>query len=124
MATLLGATNGVWGIPAQQTGIITDSVDWDYQSESKMLKNISGDRTGISFFDETCKISVGGSIPATSPFAGTISAVVILNTVPTDHLIGSISAGLTIITSIKSGQSNEDYRKVSFEAEYSPTLTT
>ena len=124
MATLLGATNGVWGIPAQQTGIITDSVDWDYQSESKMLKNITGDRTGISFFDETCKISVGGSIPATSPFAGTISAVVILNTVPTDHLIGSISAGLTIITSIKSGQSNEDYRKVSFEAEYSPTLTT
>ena len=124
MATLLGATNGVWGIPAQQTGIITDSVDWDYQSESKMVKNITGDRTGISFFDETCKISVSGSIPASSPFAGTISAVVTLITVPTDHLVGSISAGLTIITSIKSGQSNEDYRKVSFEAEYSPTLTT
>jgi len=43
--------------------------------------------------------------------------------VPTDHLIGSISAGLTIIFSVKSGQTNEDYRKVSFEAEYSPTLT-
>lgn len=123
MATLLGATNGVWGIPAQQTGIVTDSVDWDYQSESKIFKNISGDRTGISFFDETCKISIGGSIPASSPFAGTISAVVTLITVPTDHLIGSISAGITIITSIKSGQTNEDYRKVSFEAEYSPTLT-
>jgi len=123
MATLLGATNGVWGIPAQQTGIITDSVDWDYQSENKMVKNISGDRTGITFYDETCKISIGGSIPASSPFAGTISAVVTLITVPTDHLVGSISAGLTIIMSVKSGQSNEDYRKVSFEAEYSPTLT-
>jgi hypothetical protein len=123
MATQLGATNGVFGIPAQQTGIITDSVDWDYQSENKVIKNISGDRTGITFHDETCKISIGGSIPASSPFATTISAVVTLITVPTDHLIGSISAGLTIIMSVKSGQSNEDYRKISFEAEYSPTLT-
>lgn len=123
MATQLGATNGVFGIPAQQTGIITDSVDWDYQSENKMIKNISGDRTGITFYDETCKISISGCIPASSAFAGTISAVVTLITVPTDHLVGSISSGLTIIMSVKSGQSNEDYRKVSFEAEYSPTLT-
>jgi len=123
MATQLGATNGVFGIPAQQTGIITDSVDWDYQNENKMVKNISGDRTGITFYDETCKISIAGSIPASSPFASTIGAVVTLITVPTDHLVGSISSGLTIIMSVKSGQSNEDYRKVSFEAEYSPTLT-
>lgn len=123
MATLLGATNGVWGIPAQQTGIITNSVDWDYQSESKMVKNITGERTGISFFDETCKISVSGDIPSATPFASTISATVTMITVPTDHLVGSITSGITIITSIKSGQSNDDYRKISFEAEYSPTLT-
>jgi len=72
MATQLGATNGVWGIPAQQTGIITDSVDWDYQSENKMVKNITGERTGITFFDETCKVSIAGCIPSASPFASTI----------------------------------------------------
>jgi len=123
MATLLGATNGVWGIPAQQTGFLLEGVTWSYKCQTKHVMNITGDRTGRSDFDEDCVITLNAKIPATSAFAGTISSAITLATVPTDHLIGSISAGLTIIDTIENTQAADDYRASSLSATYCPGIT-
>ena len=123
MATLLGATNGVWGIPAQQTGFLLEGVTWSYKCQTKHVMNITGDRTGRSDFDEDCVIALNGKIPASSPFAGTISTSLTLATAPTDHLIAAMNAGLVIIDTIESTQAADDYRGISLSATYVPTIT-
>jgi len=124
MATLLGATNGVWGIPAQQTGFLLEGVTWSYKCQTKHVMNVTGDRTGRSDFDEDCVIALNGKIPSASAFSGTISSAITLATVPTDHLIGSMTAGLTIIDTIESTQAADDYRSISLSATYIPTLVS
>jgi len=123
MATLLGATNGVWGIPAQQTGFLLESASYSYKCQTKHVMNITGDKTGRSDFDEDCTISFGGKIPATSAFASTISTALTLITTPTDHLIGTMTSGLSIIDTIETTHASDDYRSVSATATYSPTIT-
>jgi hypothetical protein len=122
MATLLGSVNGVWGIPAQQTGFLLEGVTWSYKCQTKNVMNITGDRTGRSDFDEDCTIALNGKIPATSPFSASISTSLSLATVPTDHLIGAMTGGLTIIDTIESTQAADDYRSISLSATYVPTI--
>ena len=124
MATLLGVTNGVFGIAAQQTGFLLDTQTWAYSDEVKMVKNISGDDTGESHYNEKCEISLGGFLPSSSPFAGTLALSLTLITVPTDLLIGSITAGMTIIQTINRSNTSEDYQKVDLTAKYSPTIVS
>ena len=123
MATLLGATNGVWGIPAQQTGFLLEGATYSYKCQTKHVMNITGDKTGRSDFDEDCMIAFKGKIPASSPFTGTISTALTLITTPTDHLIGTMTAGLTIIDTVETTHASDDYRAVSLSATYSPTIT-
>jgi hypothetical protein len=123
MATLLGATNGVWGIPAQQTGFLLEGATYSYKCQTKHVTNITGDRTGRSDFDEECVIAFNGKIPASSAFSGTISTVLTLITTPTDHLIGNMTSGLTIIDTVETTHASDDYRSVSVSATYIPTIT-
>jgi hypothetical protein len=124
MATLLGATNGVFGIANAQTGFLLDSTSWAYSDDVKMVKNISGDDTGEAHYNERVEIQLSGFLPATIAFAGTLASSIALATVPTDHLIGSISAGLTIIQTITRNNSSEDYQRIELTAKYSPTIVS
>lgn len=124
MATLLGATNGVFGIANAQTGFLLDSTSWAYSDDVKMVKNISGDDTGEAHYNERVEIQLSGFLPATSAFSGTLASSITLATVPTDHLIGSISAGMTIIQTITRNNSAEDYQRIELTAKYSPTIVS
>jgi hypothetical protein len=124
MATLLGAVNGLWGIAAQQTGFLLEESSQSYSAQKATVKNITGDDTGVSHFNEVCEVSLSGKIPATSGFSASISTVLTLATVPADHLIGTMTSGITIIESIEATQSAEDYRGLSLTASYSPTVTS
>ena len=124
MATLLGATNGVFGIANAQTGFLLDSTSWAYSDDVKMVKNISGDDTGEAHYNERVEIQLSGFLPATSAFSGTLASSIALATVPTDHLIGSISAGMTIIQTITRNNSSEDYQRIELTAKYSPTIVS
>jgi hypothetical protein len=44
--------------------------------------------------------------------------------VPTDHIIGSMTAGMTIIQTINRSNTSEDYQKVDLTAKYSPTIVS
>ena len=124
MATLLGATNGVFGIANAQTGFLLDSTSWAYSDDVKMVKNISGDDTGEAHYNERVEIQLSGFLPASTAFSGTLASSITLATVPTDHLVGSISAGMTIIQTITRNNSAEDYQRIELTAKYSPTIVS
>jgi len=124
MATLLGTTNGVFGIATQQTGFLLDGSSQTYEQDEKTVKNISGDDTGIAFYNERMTFSLSGFIPATSAFSGTIAAQIALATTPTDHLIGSMSGGLYVTKSITTTQASEEYRRIELSGAYHPLITS
>jgi hypothetical protein len=122
MATSFGTTTGLFGIAAQQTGFLLDSVSNDYAQDSKTVKNISGDDTGEAYYNERIEISLDGYAPSTSAFSGTLASAISLATVPDDHLIGAVTGGTYVITGVTRSSTSEDYRRISVKAKYSPTI--
>ena len=122
MATSFGTTTGVFGIEAQQTGFLLDSRTWDYEQDSKTVKSVSGDDTGESYYNERIMVSFEGWVPATSAFSTTLAATLSLITAPTDHLIGSVSGGTTVVQNISKSATSEDYQRLRVQAKYSPTI--
>jgi hypothetical protein len=122
MATSFGTTTGLFGIAAQQTGFLLDSVSDDYAQDSKTVKNISGDDTGEAYYNERIEISLDGYAPSTSAFSGTLASAISLATVPADHLIGAVTGGTYVITGVTRSSTSEDYRRISVKAKYSPTI--
>jgi hypothetical protein len=122
MATSFGTTNGVFGIAAQQTGFLLDSVSDDYTQDSKTVKNITGDDTGESYYNERIEISLDGFAPSSSAFSGTLASAIVLATAPADHLIGAVTGGTYVVTGVTRSSTSEDYRRIAVKAKYSPTI--
>ena len=122
MPTSFGTTTGLFGIAAQQTGFLLDSVSNDYAQDSKTVKNISGDDTGEAYYNERIEISLDGYAPSTSAFSGTLASAISLATTPDDHLIGAVTGGTYVITGVTRSSTSEDYRRISVKAKYSPTI--
>ena len=122
MATSFGTTTGLFGIAAQQTGFLLDSVSDDYAQDSKTVKNISGDDTGEAYYNERIEISLDGYAPSTSAFSGTLASAISLATAPADHLVGAVTGGTYVITGVTRSSTSEDYRRISVKAKYSPTI--
>jgi len=122
MATSFGTTNGSFGIAAQQTGFLLDSVSNDYSQDSKTVKNITGDDTGESYYNERIEISLDGYAPSTSPFSGTLASAITLATAPDDHLIGAVTGGTFIVQGVTRSSTSEDYKRIAVKAKYSPTI--
>jgi hypothetical protein len=122
MATSFGTTNGVFGIAAQQTGFLLDSVSDDYTQDSKTVKNITGDDTGESYYNERIEISLDGFAPSSSAFSGTLASVIVLATAPAEHLIGAVTGGTYVVTGVTRSSTSEDYRRIAVKAKYSPTI--
>lgn len=122
MATSFGTTNGIFGIAAQQTGFLTDSISCDYSNDKKTVKNVTGDDTGSSYYNERIDITIDGYVPASSAFSGTLASLLSLVTAPDDHLIGSVSGGTTVVEGVTRTSTSEDFRRISVKAIYSPTI--
>lgn len=122
MATPFGTTNGLFGIAAQQTGFLLDGANEEYSQESVTVKNVTGDDTGESYFNEKIEGTLEGWFPATSGFAGTLASSITLATAPADHLIGAVTGGTTIIQGITRSSTSTDYRRITARWKYSPTI--
>lgn len=122
MATSFGTTNGIFGIAAQQTGFLLDSVSCDYANDKKNVKNVTGDDTGSSYYNERIDITLDGYVPSSSAFSGTLASLLTLATAPDDHLIGSTSGGTTVVEGVTRTSTSEDFRRISVKALYSPTI--
>ena len=122
MATSFGTTNGLFGIAAQQNGFLLDSVSDDYTQDSKTVKNITGDDTGESYYNERIEISLDGFAPSSSAFSGTLASAIVLATAPADHLVGAVTGGTYVVTGVTRSSTSEDYRRIAVKAKYSPTI--
>jgi len=120
--TSFGTTTGLFGIAAQQTGFLLDSVSDDYTQDSKTVKNITGDDTGESYYNERIEISLDGFAPSSSAFSGTLASAIVLATAPAEHLAGAVTGGTYVVTGVTRSSTSEDYRRIAVKAKYSPTI--
>jgi hypothetical protein len=120
MATQFG-TAAPFGIAAAETGIILDSISYGYEHEMKQIRNVGGDTTGKSYYDERITVSMSGFLPTSSPFSTTLAAAITLVTAPTDLLIGSVGT-TTICESITLSSTSEDYRRIEVSATNHPLI--
>ena len=120
MATTIG--DGVFGLTADETGIITTSVDLSYSHEETELVNFENEVSGVTLSKEKVEIKISGKVKATESFTNKLGApLVLINDMP-DHLQGSISAGTTYISSIDINKENSEYNGIDVTAVYRPSL--
>jgi hypothetical protein len=124
MATQFGATGskGVFGITAAETGILADTATYAYSQESKVVRNVTGDTIGKTFYDERIEVSLSGFVPDSSAFTGTLAATITLVTAPTDYLKGSVGT-ITIVDSVTRSHTSEDFQKLDITAMNHPLIT-
>lgn len=118
-------TVGVFGITSEQTGLIIESLTYDYSNSMKEIKNRTGNTTGVTYYDEKIAITINGKIPTATPFSGTIAAALVLGNALTNHayLKGGVTGGLTILESVSLDTSQEDYQGLSLKATFYPNIT-
>jgi len=124
MATQFGASGskGVFGITAAETGILADTVTYSSSQESKVVRNVTGDTIGKTFYDERIEVSISGFVPDATAFSGTLAAAITLVTAPTDYLKGSVGT-ITIIDSVTRTHTSEDFQKLDITAMNHPLIT-
>lgn len=121
-ATLIGTT-GKWGVPNDETGIIIESLDFDYQTKEKEQLNKSGEVSGLSLYGETVAVSLRGEVPVSTPFAGkTAGTLTIANDVPA-HSTASLTSARCIIKNVKRSPNREDFEKIEVGGTIYPLIT-
>lgn len=122
-ATATSFGDGVFGITAEETGILIDSISHEYKNEKKSIKNRTGNTVGVTYYDETISISLDGRVPKTSSFSGTLAAVITLTNTPTNYLKGGVTGGLTIVEGVTIDMKSEEYQGIKITAVFYPNLT-
>lgn len=127
MATTLSpSTKGLFGVPADETGFIIQSVTQEYGADEKTIKDRTGNNIGIAKYNESVKITLEGWQKAASdtPFSGKLAASLTLGTPLSAHLQGSVSGGTVITDTINKRYQIEDYATITINATYWPLVTT
>ena len=120
-STTLGS--GDWGLESVETGIILNTISFQYTHQSATLEDITGNTESVTYYDEKVEISIEGEIPATSPFAGKLgNELTLLNAIP-DHVRAGVAGGSVLIEDINVGHDRKGYKKVSLKATLYPGIT-
>ena len=120
-ATELG-TVGVWGIGADQTGLLITDHSFDFSDSEKLVLNKSGEVIGMGLFQEKVECKVSGLVPKTAAFSGKIAAVLALGNAIPAHA-QTITGGATILRTVARASNNEDWEKIDLSAIHYPFLT-
>jgi hypothetical protein len=121
-ATAVNFGDGRWGIGADQTGMIIESITHDYTNSSKTVKDRTGNTSGITYYDEMVKISLDGKVPKTTTFSGTLATALTLGNSLSSYLKGDITGGSTLIEGITLDYNQEDYQGFKVQATYYPNV--
>jgi hypothetical protein len=122
-ATATSFGDGRFGIGADQTGFIIESISQSYASSNKMVKDRTGNTSGITYYDEQVKVSLKGKVPKTSPFSGTIASSLTLANPLSSYLKGGTSGGLAIVETITLDYGIEEYAGISLDVVFYPNIT-
>src|SRR5687768_16835104 len=121
-ATLIGTT-GVWGITDDETGIIVESLDFDYQTKEKEQLNKQGEVSGLSMYGETVAVSLRGQVPTATPFTGkTAGTLTIANDIPA-HSTATLTSARCVIKNVKRGSAREDFESLEVGGTIYPLIS-
>jgi hypothetical protein len=115
---------GKFGITSAESGFIVESIDFDYSAQKVELEDHTGSTVDVAFFNDMVKINLDCTVPATSAFAGSIGdSITLSNTIP-DHIAngGGVSAGFTVIDTIKVSKKNKEFNKTSLGISLHPMV--
>lgn len=117
--------DGRWGIPAEETGFIIESVSHQYKQDSKQVKDRTGNDSGVTYYNEKVTGTLKGRVPKTSPFNTALATSLTLgNTLSANLLKGGTTTGLVIVESITFDYANEDYQSVSVDFTKYPNIVS
>jgi hypothetical protein len=120
MATQFPANLATFGL-TNETGVLCDSISWNYSQDSKAIRSGTGDTVGKAYYDERIEVSFAGFLPVTTPYGTTLAATVALVTAPTDYLKGSVTSA--IVESVNVTHANEEYRRIEVGAMIHPGIS-
>lgn len=123
MATQFPASSPApFGIPAAETGIVADSVGYNYSHQKKQLRDIDGDTIAVAYYDEMCEVSLSGFLPGSSAFSTSLASAISLVTAVPDFFKGSVG-GLTVVETVNRTNSSEEYQRIEVTASHHPLVT-
>ena len=125
MAANLIGTVGLWGIAAAETtlGIIIESIDETLKNEKKYIKDIVGQRTGRSEYDESGDVKLTGKLTSATPFTTKLGANITLANAVATNCFYNNNAGRTVLNEVKRSFKNEDWRGIDIDVEILPFFT-
>lgn len=113
--------DGIFGIPADEDGLLVSSVSHSHKSDKAVLPNRVGNTVGSVYSNFSVDISIDAYVPATGAWAETIgSAVTFANTF--DAFIPDNTGGVTVVESVNVKFSNKDYKQLSLTAVFYPYI--
>jgi len=112
----------VWGIGADQTGLLITDHSFDFSDSEKLVLNKSGEVIGMGLYQEKVEIKISGLVPKTSAFSGKIAAVLALGNAIPAHA-QTTTGGATILRTVARASNNEDWEKIDLSAIHYPFLT-
>ena len=71
-ATQIGTIKGVYGLSQTITGIVLESVDFDFTNEKKTFENQDGETTSVTYFNPTVAAALKGKLINGTNFTGNL----------------------------------------------------
>lgn len=121
MATTYGA--GSFGLPNDESGLILQSITYNYTNDKKEVRGRSGSYVGIAYFNERVEVGLEAVVPASGAFSSTLAATLVMTNSMPDFLQGSISGGSLLIEEISKELGAEEYQTISIKATYYPSIS-
>ena len=118
-ATSVSHGVGTWGLSAAETGMILETINFQYTHEKGEIYDLTGNTSGVTYYDEKIEISLDGEITNFSTALG--ESITILNTIPSLIRAG-VSGGSTFLEDVQVSHARRDYRKISAKATYYPNI--
>lgn len=119
-ATSVSHGVGNWGLSAAETGIILESLQYAYTHEKGEVFDLTGNTSGVTYFDEKVEISLDGEF---SGFSTTMGAELTLtNTIPALIRAG-VSGGTVLVEDIQVTGNRKNYQRISVKAVYYPNVS-
>lgn len=103
---------GVFGIPANETGFITHSLSYNYGADKTELPDFRGDTTGVAYYNEKVEGTISGKIPVSSAFATLIAAELTLINQPDDYLQSAVSGSAVLVDTVGITKNMGEYNDI------------
>ena len=120
--TIIGTTKGNFGITQTLTGLVIESIDWDYNTENVPFPDRYSQTTAVAYFNEDATANIKGYMVSGTSFTGTLASSLTLAEMP-EHLKAGNTGGTSIIENIKISEAMKDWQKLDITAKYYPGVS-